>query len=278
VIATATSVAVLSSAVIAAIIGAGSSFFTQRYLLSRKAQIDYEFMARKRLYDAIGPLRMQLLFAAKAVVTRTQDHPGERWEMDPSEHYARSFIFRLLRPLAVWQLIERQMAIADFSVDPDAIALLRFNSAAVRMLSGDMVVLAHPGADWTTQSQHLFRDNLQVAASKLIAEEENGSVVIDYGRLQREVPDPRADDALHDLAMIFDRCSYRLTENPLFWLRLVGYAYTCSQLLAAQGGSVGFETPELSTTKLLSSVDDEFIVARVPEYLKVFDEIVARGI
>lgn len=62
-----TSITLLSSAVIAAIIGAVSSFFTQRYLLSRKAQVDYEFMARKRLYDAIGPLRMQLMFAARAV-------------------------------------------------------------------------------------------------------------------------------------------------------------------------------------------------------------------
>jgi hypothetical protein len=48
------------------------------------------------------------------------------------------------------------MSVADFSVDPGAIALLRFNRAAERMLSGDDVVLDHPGADWSTQSQHLF--------------------------------------------------------------------------------------------------------------------------
>lgn len=263
---------------VAAIIGAVSSFFTQRHLLSRKAQIDYEFMARKRLNDAVGPLRMQLLFAASAVVTRTKDHPAGRWDMDPTGHYVRTFIYRFLRPLAVSQLIERQMSFADFSVDPDTIALLRFDSAAIRMLSGDKIVLKHPNADWSRQTQHLFRDNLRVAAARLIAEEEGGPIVIDYARFQREVPDPRANEALGDLGMIFDRCRLNLTENPLFWLRLVGYAYTCNQLLATQGASVGFETPELATSDLLRALDDDFIVAHVPQHLQAFDEIIARGL
>lgn len=201
-----------------------------------------------------------------------------RWDMNPGEHYVRSFIYRMLRPLAVSQLIERQMAFADFSVDPDAIALLRFNSAAIRMLSGDAILLGHPKADWATQTQHLFRDNLTVAAARLIAEGETGPVVIEYGRFRREVADPRADDALAHLGLIFSRCRSDLTENPLFWLRLVGYAYACNQLLATQGASVGFEVPALPAAQLLSSVNDEFIVTRVPEYLQAFDQIIARGL
>jgi hypothetical protein len=41
--------ALVSSAVVAAIVGGLSSFLTQRYRLERKAQEDYEFTARKRL-------------------------------------------------------------------------------------------------------------------------------------------------------------------------------------------------------------------------------------
>lgn len=233
--------ALVSSAVVAAIVGGLSSFPTQRYLLERKAQVDYEFMARKRLNEAIGPLRMHLLFSARDVVGRVRWHAGTRWNMNPSQHFARSFIYRLLRPLAVAQLIERQMSVADFSVDPGAIALLGFNRTAERMLSGDDVVLDHPGADWSTQSQHLFRDNLRVAAAGLIVEDDEAAVVMDYSRFQREVPDPAADDSLADLARIFGRCEDNLTENPLFWLRVVGYAYACTRLISDQGVSLGFE-------------------------------------
>ena len=81
--------------------------------------------------------------------------------MDPSAHYGRSTIYRLLRPLAVAQLIERVMGVVDFSVDAGAVGLLRFGATAERMLSSDDIVMDHPGVDWGRQTQHLFRDNLR---------------------------------------------------------------------------------------------------------------------
>jgi hypothetical protein len=270
--------ALVSSAVVAAIVGGLSSFLTQRYLLERKAQVDYEFMARKRLNEAIGPLRMQLLFSARDVVGRVRWHAGAQWNMNPSEHFARSFIYRLLRPLAVAQLIERQMSVADFSVDHAAIALLRFHRAAERMLSGDDVVLDHPAADWSTQSQHLFRDNLRAAAARLIIEGDDSAAVLDYSRFQREVPDPESDAALRNLALIFRRCGSNLTENPLFWLRVVGYAYLCTRLIADLGVSVGFEDDPLRADEMLRAVDDELISSQASACVAGFDRILAKGL
>jgi hypothetical protein len=267
-----------SSAVVAAIVGGLSSFMTQRYLLDRKARVEYEFMARKRLNEAIGPLRMQLLFAARDVVGRVQWHAGTRWNMNPTEHFARSFIFRLLRPLALAQLIERKMSVADFSVDPDAIALLQFNRAAERMLSGDDVVRGHPAADWSTQSQHLFRENLRVAAARLIIEDGDSPTVIDYSRFQREVPNPESDASLRDLALIFRRCHVNLTENPLFWMRVVGYTYACNRLIADHGLSVGFENVAMDAEKMLRAVDDESISSQAAAYVAVFDRILSKGL
>jgi hypothetical protein len=270
--------ALVSSAVVAAIVGGLSSFITQRYLLDRKARVDYEFMARKRLNEAIGPLRMQLLFSARDVVGRVQSHADTRWNMDPAAHFARSFIYRLLRPLALAQLIERQMSVADFSVDPDAIALLRFNRSAERMLSGDDVVSGHPDADWSTQSQHLFRDNLRVAAARLIVEGDDMPTVLDYSRFQQEVPDPESDVSLRDLALIFRRCNANLTENPLFWLRVVAYAYTCHRLIADQGLSVGFENIPLDAEEMLRAVDDELMASQAAARVAVFDRILSKGL
>jgi hypothetical protein len=270
--------ALVSSAVIAAVVGGLTSFLTQRYLLNRKAQIDYDFMARKRLYEALGPLRMQLLLAARDVVRRVKGHAGTRWQMDPSDHYARSFIYRLLRPLAVAQLIERQMGVADFSVDKGAVALLLFNTAAERMLSGDDIVLDHPLVDWSTQSQHLIRDNLRAAAATLISDGDRGPEVLDYARFQRAFPNPEEDPALRDMALIFRRCRAALTENSLLWLRVVGYGYACNRLIATQGTSIGFEDRPFPAAEMLSAVDDEYITSRVTAYIREFDTIISQGL
>jgi len=268
----------VSSAVVAAVVAALSSFFIQRYLLERKAQVDYQYEARKRLHEVIGPLRMQLLLAARDVVRRTRGHVGKDWDMDPSASFVRSFIYRLLRPLAISQLIERQMSFADFSVDPAAIALLRFNTAAERMLAGNEIVLDHPEADWDAQTQHLFRDNLRAAASTLIAEDEGGVVVVSFARFQRETPDLTAIPELRDLATLFSSSGNNLTSNPLFWLRLVGYAYVCSDLIAKQGVAVGFEDIPLQWEEMLGAAKDERISRHTNDYIPVFDEIVAQGL
>jgi hypothetical protein len=268
----------VSSAVVAAIVAGLSSFLTQRYLLERKARVDYEYMARKRLNEMIGPLRMQLLFSARDLIGRVNRHTNGCWNMDPSGTFVRSFVYRILRPLAVAQLIERQMSIADFSVDPEAIALLRFKRAGERMLTGSKVVRKYPDVDWSTQSGHLFRDNLRVAAAKLIAEDESGPVVIDYARFQRENPNLQESPELRDLTQIFIRCENNLIDNPLFWVRLVGYAYACSRLIAEFGTAVGFEDKPLPAGDMLHAVEDSRISQHVADYLQVFDSIVAQGL
>jgi hypothetical protein len=235
-------------------------------------------MARKRLSEVIGPLRMQLLFSARDVVRRVRGHVRQGWNMDPSGTYVRSFVYRLLRPLAVSQLIERQMSFADFSVDSSAVALLRFNTAAERMLTGDEILLDHPDADWSGQSERVSRENLRAAAAKLIAEEEGGPVVIDFARFQRKVPDLQASPELGDLTQIFVGCGDNLTNNPLFWLRVVGYAYACSRLIAEHGIAVGFEDVPLPVEDLLHAVDDDRISTRAADYLQAFEAIIAQGL
>jgi hypothetical protein len=127
--------AILSSAIVAAVVSGLISYVQERQILDRKADVDYRSNARKRLYEAIGPLRLQLLFAARDVVDRVTGHlrdavpAGRGWNMDVKAYYVQSFVYRILRPLAIGQLIERQMSIADFAVDDSALELLRFDSS-----------------------------------------------------------------------------------------------------------------------------------------------------
>jgi hypothetical protein len=50
--------------------------------------------------------------------------------LNPSAHHGHSTIYRLLRPLALAQLVERATGVADFSVDTQAVGLLQFGATA----------------------------------------------------------------------------------------------------------------------------------------------------
>lgn len=268
---------VVSSAVVGAIVAAIASFFTQRYLLERKARVDYEYSARTRLHEIIGPLRMQLLFAARDVVRRTRGHAAQDWNLDPDHTYARTFIYRLLRPLAIAQIIERKMALADFSVDRSALALLRFNTAVERLLTGDDVVRGLPDVDWRTQSQHIFRDNLRAAASVLIVDDETRPYVMEYARFQQAVPDLNQHPGLRELAAIFRRCDVNLSENAVFWVRIVGYSYACTRFIADNGIAVGFEDVPISIPEMLGPIDPQTLPS-AREYEALFASVIAQGL
>jgi hypothetical protein len=271
----------LASSVVAAGVAGVFSFATQQYLLKRKEEIDYKLPARQRLYQAIGPFRLQLLFSARDLLRRVSSHPGTVWNLNPSQYYANSFMWRLLRPLAIGQLIQRQMTVADFSVDPASLQLLRFNAAMEEVLTGGEVVEGLSGVDWATQTQHLFGDNLRVAASKLFFETEDGADgVMDFAQFASAFPDPFKEPALRDLSMIFGRCQPggSLLLNPVFWLRVVAYTYICQSLVTSQGAELGFEHRPLDVQKLLATVPDEQISSRAGEFAARFDAIVARSL
>jgi len=277
--------AILSSAVVAAVVAGLFSWLRERQILDRKAEVDYRSNARLRLYEAIGPLRLQLLFAARDVVDRVAGHlskaapSGKGWNMDVRAYYVQSFVYRVLRPLAIGQLIQRQMSVADFAVDRGALELLRFDELANRMLTGDEIILGHPRADWGTQSDHLFRDNLRVAAGTLIMSEPGHSArILDFAEFADTLRQEGVPPALADLFSIFGRCKASLLENPIFWLRLVGYGHACNGLIASQGTDLGFRVRPYDGVAMLGQVDDESIARNAAGYAKAFDDVEREGL
>lgn len=258
-----------TSAVVSAIVGGLVTFISQRWLMTRKSQLDYEFEAKKRLYQAVGPLRFQLLLAARDVVRRFRAHHGKRWNMDPNGHYVKSCVYRILAPLAVGQLIERQMSLVDFSIDKEAIGLLSFITSAERMLTGDDLILDHPDVDWSSQSQHMFRDNLRAAAYELIISTSGEpSRIMTFAEFDSEDKLLNAD-ALSGLAAIFSNCENSLTENALFWVRVTGYTYACAQQLQSQSAiNIGFSRRKLPIKEMVQATNDEYFVSRLEQYME----------
>jgi hypothetical protein len=274
---------VVSSALVSAVVGGLVAYLSQRALASRQARLDYEYAAKKRLYEAVGPLRFQLVIAARDLTSRVNSHlRSPRWTMTPSGYYVHSFLYRLLRPLAVGVLVERQMSYADFSVDPSSVDLLRFDRTAYRMLTGaepfvepkpgNGASVYYTGLDWGRQSQHIFRDNLRIAAMFLLKKGvDDREVVIDYAEFRERCPDPLAEPCLADLAQLFGRNNDSLRESGVFWVRLVGYAYCCRDYVVRHGQGIGVGVPELAVVSLLGQTRDPQIQAHLADYPTIFE-------
>ena len=269
---------IATSAVVSAIVGGLVTYVTQHRLIARKAQLDYEFDAKKRLREAVGPLNFQLLLASRDVVRRFQQHQGGNWTMDPRGYYVKSCVYRLLAPLAVGQLIERKMSLVDFSVDSEAINLLRFLTAAERMLTGNDLILGHPDVDWSNQTQHLFRDNLRAAAASLtISEAGVGTRLLGLEEFNEQF-DLLDTDALRDLANIFSRCENNLTENSIFWIRVTGYVYACSEHLKSKSAtSLGFTARSLPIDEMIRATKDDHFISKLNLYKDKLKATLAEG-
>ncbi|HVG31664.1 MAG TPA: hypothetical protein VM911_01230 [Pyrinomonadaceae bacterium] len=96
-----------------------------------KARRDYEYEARKRLYEQCEPLLFQLVELSENALhriyslARTARHgnlsirPNEGWLFDTRNYYLASTVYNLMVPLVMYRLIQRNLTLVDLTVDPD---------------------------------------------------------------------------------------------------------------------------------------------------------------
>lgn len=245
---------------------AGINREVQLQLGERAAQREYEYDARKRLYLAIGPLRFQLLSACRACANRVQGLGlGRRYAIGLDGYYGRNTIFRLLSPLAIAELIARQIAHSDFAIDRGAMDCLRLRESFSRSLSGDDLVLDHPEVDWTRQTQHLVSGARIKAANALVLEGRDGAEPRALRFDEFDALDLGAEGgpfrAVATLLGDFDP-----REKSLLWVRLVGLAYSCNEFINRNGGELGFEAKEFPLETLLRASGNAHVIGRIDDY------------
>lgn len=233
----------------------------------RASQRQYEYEARKRLYTAIGPLRFQLLLACREWAGRVQAHGSREktYRMAMAGYYGRSTLYRLLRPLALAELIEREIAYFDFTVDAAAMDCLRFKKAATRMLSGDEVLGDHPAIDWSRQVQHAYSDSLAACAAAMIVADPRGDRVLRFHEFQALATGPGLA-ALEPFPTLLD--DFEIGAKPLLWARLVGYAHACHRFVEGAGQPLGFEAQDFPTAQLLQASHDATLLARCDSFVQ----------
>lgn len=98
-------------------------------LAEKKSENDarraYEFEARKRLYHEYEPLLFQLIEASDNALHRIQSlaRTAKHGDLDDNgwlsqfNYYTKSTIYKLLVPLAIYQIMQRKLTLVDVSVD-----------------------------------------------------------------------------------------------------------------------------------------------------------------
>ncbi|WP_250633120.1 hypothetical protein [Pinirhizobacter soli] len=242
------------------------------YLGDQSADREYRSEARKRLYLAVGPLRFQLLNAASEAANRVL-RVGDGLETDLSlnEYFGRSTAYRVLRVLALGELVERQIAYADFSVDPDMRSLLRFKRLAMACFSSSRVSLGHSQEDWNEQKQHVFQDNLGSLASLLIIPEKPSSPsrVMRFSEFNAAFVTSVHLSRLEPIPRLF--ASFSPKSAPILWLRLLALMHLCAGLVEAQGAQLGLEAINMDVDALLKLSADAEITKRMDEYKQMLE-------
>jgi hypothetical protein len=244
------------------------------YLGEKSSEREYNLQAKKRLYTAIGPLRFQLLLACRDVATRiynySLDHRSFGFRMDG--YYGQSTLYRLLRPVAITELIERQIAYADFSVDPSGIDLLKFRKAAFMSFTDSDILIKHPMADWSRQKEHLFSGTLSTLANKILVSDANVMIKdrpMHFHEFQAQAQEEAWMKQLAPLTEILQ--DFRISRKPIFWLRLVCFGHSCNEYIGQSGGSVGIAKLPYDITSMLSRSEDGYILSHLDAYKEAFD-------
>jgi hypothetical protein len=233
------------------------------------AERSYRFEARKRLYTVIGPLRFQLISAAVDYRSRIQAVGEYGYSTSLTRYFGRSLLFRTGRLLALTELIERQMAHADFSADPATILLLRFRAQVLRALSSGDVPLDHPDTDWTNQSQHIFRDEIPIVAISMVTMSGELERVVRFDEFLSLVKDGTGP-YLQPLAGLVDKLD--ATGTPIFWLRLLAIAEACGGLIEQEPVALALGPRNLDPSALLAASKDEHVSSNTAKYTRMLSE------
>jgi len=233
------------------------------------AEREYRFEARKRLAAVIGPLRFQLIQAA--ILYRDRVTNFVRFEYVPrlDGYFGRSTLYRLARLIALLELIERQMTHLDFSVDPAMLELIQLRGTIFDALCDSSVLLDHPGANWNSQEQHLFRDEVTVIGTAMMTQPEGEAVrVVRVDEFAKELGDG-SRGYLEPLAGQIDRLDPTMT--PVLWLRLLAVACRCDALVAAEPVAAALSSGQFAVAPLIDASRDPYIVANRSAYVALME-------
>lgn len=228
-----------------------------------EADRKYRFEARQRLYTAVGPLRFQLIQSAVFVRDRITNNASHPYSFASRGYFYRSTLYRLARLIGLLELIEREMAYFDFSVDESMLRLVRFRALIFEALSGSDFLLDHPARDYSSEREHVFRDTLPVIAVSMLTATTSGERLIRVDEFNAVLAQggPYLEPLASQIAALDPH------ETPVMWLRMVAIAAVCNALLESETAlAEALGAKRYVFEKMLAASDDAFIAANRDAY------------
>jgi len=236
------------------------------YLGDRAAERQYRLEAKKRLYTAVGLLRFQLITASIDFANRVGGiGQGEQlYALSLDGYFGRSTTFRLLRVIALADLIERQIAHADFSVEPSTVDLLRFKHVAFLIMSSNAVSLDHPASNWNDQIEHVYYDMLAMIASALVLQDGTQQRVMRFSEFTELVGTEPGLSSISPIPQLMEH--FKPETKPILWLRFVALAELCNVFAARERIQVGLAPDPYDAAALLLACKDEYVSCNHERY------------
>lgn len=221
------------------------------------ARRDYEYEARKRLYQECEPLLFQFYEASENALHRVYSLArsarggvlsGERSWLSTPGYYMASTIYNLLVPAAVFKVIQRRLTLVDLAVEPHisstyllAKAIYLSFTDAFDLAAREPRILYSPDADgWERRRmlnpaqywrQHVNLGRLDIAVEALVKKDSSaverirsfGEFEVEYHREQSEIG--QAFSVFTDLFLDFHP-----KTRPILWRVLIAQSQIYSAL------------------------------------------------
>jgi hypothetical protein len=247
---------------------------TECMLGDHASEREYILEARKKIYASIGPLHFQLLIASRDAWGRIWRHPvycdkttGKPYSLSVNNYYGLSTLYRILRPLAIAEIIERRMGSFDFRIEPCAIDLLKIKNSLYRSFSTSKLITDHPRANFKEQAEHIFWDNLQRMAESLIENKiDLQERVISFSEFQDNIIREEKTTPLSPMINIFDK--FDIKAKSIFWVRLVCYGYVCKSFSKKYAHEADLNIEEYSLKELITYSDDRYFLTNIDKLIE----------
>lgn len=249
----------------------------------RDARRDYEYDARKRLYEECEPLFFQINEAAENAMHRILSlartsrisrlgFSETSWVSRPG-YYLRSTIYKLMAPLAIFKQIQQRLTLVDLTVDPlvkaryelmkwlylsytDDFEFARSEPSIVYepdVKEWERLRQADQGRHWKQGIPYGLLDN--AVESLIVKEASEPTRSMSFGEFEQAFVKhgsvvAKAFDTVTDVFLGFDP-----RTRPVLWRILIAQAHLCLAIIRA--GQMRHDTPNEAFRPLQLLLGDE---------------------
>lgn len=189
------------------------------------ARRDYEYEARKRLYDEVEPLLFQVYEALDEAHHRVRSlartaRNGELGWLEENGYYLASTVYKLLLPVSHLRLIQQRMTFVDLGLDPQIELRYLLLKQYARSFTDDFIFAQMSplrpydpnNADWRRKRdenpavysrQALVVGDLECVADLLITREGEKSRAMSYSEFEGLLKQASIDENLHEAIELF---------------------------------------------------------------------------